>query len=302
MERKTNPIIPSIEPQGLDPSLDRQFAPWQPVGVKTSGVPLTNIFIKRLKSLAALSETAAQAVADAVARTYEVKSGQDIVLSGAPPSQCHVLLSGMAAPYKLLSDGKRQIVRFAFPGDCLDLDGFVGGTMDHCVATLGSCTVGAIPHRALRDLSRDHPDIAMALWRHTLADTAVFREWVVNVGQRSAPARIAHLICEVFSRLQEIGLAIEISGNRTFFWHVTQQDLADATGMSTVHVNRSLQQLRGRGLVETNRDTVTILDWFGLKSLSGFKTDYLELVQHGGSADRAGAQFHGGDRSAAHPG
>jgi CRP-like cAMP-binding protein len=207
----------------------------------------------------------------------------------------------MASCYKPLSDGKRQIVRFAFPGDFLDLDGYLG-TMDYSVATLGMCTVGVIPHQALRDLSRDNPDVANAFWRHTLADTAVFREWVVNVGQRSAQARIAHLICEVFSRLQEIGLATEIGGNRAFSWHVTQQDLADATGMSSVHVNRSLQQLRERGLIETSRDKVTILDWFGLKGLSGFKMDYLEIAQHGGSANRAGAQLHDVNRSPAHPG
>ena len=120
----------------------------------------------------------------------------------------------------------------------------------------------------------------MALWRHTLADAAMFREWVVNVGQRSGQERIAHLLCEVFSRLQEIGLAIEISGNRTFSWHVTQQDLADATGLSIVHVNRSLQVLRGRGLIETTRDKVTILDWPGLKDLAGFKADYLAFAPH----------------------
>ena len=207
-------------------------------------------------------------------------SGQDIVVSGAPPSECHVLLDGMAAPYKLLSDGKRQIVRFAFPGDFLDLDGYVGGTMDHSVAALGACTVGVIQHQALRDLSRDHSDLAMALWRHTLADAAVFREWVVNVGQRSGEERIAHLLCEVFSRLQEIGLAIEVSGNGTFSWHVTQPDLADATGLSIVHVNRSLQLLRERRLIEAAPDKVTILDWPGLKSLADFKADYLAFAPH----------------------
>lgn len=100
-------------------------------------VSVTSIFIRRLKTLAALSETAAQAMADAVGRSYTVKSGLDIVMSGAPQSDCHVLLAGMAAPYKLLSEGKRQIVRFAFPGDFLDLDGYVGGAMDHSVAALG---------------------------------------------------------------------------------------------------------------------------------------------------------------------
>ena len=233
------------------------------------------MLINRQKSSVAPTETVAQAIADALARTYEVKDEQDIVLSGPSQSECHVLLAGMAAPYKLLSDGKRQIVRFAYPGDFLDLDGYVGGIMDHNVVALGSCTVGVISHQALRDFLHSHPEIALALWRQTLADAAVFREWVVNVGRRSSQERIAHLICEVFSRLHEIGLTTEISGNKTFSWSVTQGDLADATGMSVVHVNRSLQQLRGRGLIEVTNTKVTILNWRGLQSLAGFKVDYL---------------------------
>lgn len=239
---------------------------------------MTDIFIKRLENLAPLSEPAAKAMAHAVVRTRTVKSGEDIVLSGTPQTNCHVLLKGMAAPYKVLSDGKRQIVRFAFPGDFLDLDAYVGGSIDYSVATLGPCTVGAIPHEALRNLSRNHADVAAALWHHTVADAAVSREWVVNVGRRSAQERISHLICEVFWRLQELGLATEVGGNRAFPWHVTQQDLADATGLSNVHVNRSLQDLRGRGLIGTERDRVIIFDWRGLKSLAGFTPEYLALT------------------------
>jgi CRP-like cAMP-binding protein len=254
------------------------------IRVKSSGDPLAKILIERLKNLAAISETAARAMASAVGRTFTANSGQDIMLSNTPRCECHVLLGGMAAPYKLLSDGKRQIVRFAFPGDFLDLDGYLGGTMDHSVATLGSCTIGVISHQALSEIARDHPDVAMALWRHTLADAAVLREWVVNVGRRSGQERLAHLLCEVFSRLQEVGLAVEISGNKTFSWYVRQQDLADATGLSSVHVNRSLQELRRRGLIEIKRNKVTIFYWPALNSLAGFKGDYLLAHRHGSAA------------------
>jgi CRP-like cAMP-binding protein len=225
--------------------------------------------------LAPLSEPAAKAMAHAVVRTRTANSGEDVVLSGALQTKCHVLLKGMAALYKVLSDGKRQIVRFAFPGDFLDLDGYVGGSIDYSVVTLGPCTIGAIQHEALRNLSRDHSDVAAALWHHTVADAAVSREWVVNVGRRPAQERISHLICEVFWRLQELGLATEVNGNRSFSWHVTQQHLADATGLSNVHVNRSLQELRGRGLIAVERDKVIIFDWPSLKSLAGFTADYL---------------------------
>ncbi len=260
------------------PSATRSASGRQIFEISQLGVPLTQVMIRRLKSLGPLSEAAAPGIVDAVIRTFTVRPSQDIVVSDTRQNNCHVLLGGMAAAYKRLSEGKRQIVRFAMPGDFLDLDGFVGGAMDHSISALSPCTVGVIPHQALLDLMHAHPDIAQALWRLTLADAAVFREWVVNVGQRNAQERIAHLICEVVSRLTEVGLAIEISGNRTFSWHLTQNDLADATGMSTVHVNRSLQELRARGLVEVTRDKVTIYDWFGLKTLADFKAGYLSVA------------------------
>ena len=241
---------------------------------------MADIFVTRLNSFAHLNPHAVHAAADAVSRTLAITSGQDVVRAGETSSECHVVLSGMAAHYKLLSDGKRQIVRFSFPGDLLDLDGFIGRAMDHSVVSCGPCTVGIISHQTLHELSAAHPEIATALWRHTLADAAVFREWVVNVGQRPAQVRIAHLLCEVCSRLNDFGDADD-AGSRSFSWHLTQQDLADATGLSCVHVNRCLQELRARGLIEITRENVTIHNWRGLKSLAGFNADYLLLPETG---------------------
>ena len=246
--------------------------------VKFKEQPLTHVLIKRLAMLCPLSGVEQAKLVTAIARTYEVNRGRDVTVLGESEGSCHVLLDGIAAPYRMLSDGRRQITRFCIPGDLLDLDGFVGGKMDHNVVTLGRCTIGVIAHEALRGLSREHPAIALALWRHTLADTAVFREWVVNVGQRSALERIAHVICEVFTRLRDAGRAAEIDGRPTFDWHIKQTDIADATGITPVHVNRSLQALRGGGLIHLSHSTMTILDWDGLADLSGFETDYLVPV------------------------
>lgn len=252
--------------------------------LKSEERPLTHVLSKRLTALCPLNEREREKLEAAVARTFEVDAGHDVIVMGRQRASCHVLLDGMAAPYRLLPDGRRQITRFAVPGDLLDLDGFVGGKMDHSVATLGRCTVGVIPHQVLRVLSREHPAIGMALWRHTLADTAVFREWVVNVGQRLAQERIAHVMCEVFTRLRDAGLASEINGRRTFTWPLTQTNIADATGITPVHVSRSLQALRGSGLIELSRTKVTILDWDGLVDMSGFETDYLHPVLPGSEA------------------
>ena len=239
---------------------------------------MTHVLIKRLAALRPLSVLEQGKLVAAIARTYEVNRGRDVTVMGEPVGHCHVLLEGMTAPYRMLPDGRRQIMQFCVPGDILDLGGFVGGKMDHNVVALGRCAIGVIAHQALRDLSREHPAIALALWRHTLADTAVLREWVVNVGQRSALERIAHVICEVFMRLRDAGLATEIDGKPTFNWPIKQTEIADATGITPVHVNRSLQALRGSGLIQLSRSTATIFDWDGLADLSGFETDYLAPV------------------------
>ena len=246
--------------------------------VKFKEQPLTHVLIKRLAALCPLSGVEQAKLVTAIARTYDIGGARDVTVMGEPGGNCHVLLEGMAAPYRMLPDGRRQITRFCVPGALLDLDGYVGGKMDHNVVTLGRCTIGVIAHQALRDLSREHPAIGLALWRHTLADTAVFREWVVNVGQRSAPERIAHVICEVFTRLRDAGLATEVDGKPTFNWPIKQTEIADATGITPVHVNRSLQAIRSNGLIELSRSTATIFDWDGLADLSGFETDYLAPV------------------------
>lgn len=247
---------------------------------------MTRTMIERLGRLAPLGSAEREALIQAVSRTVSVTDGQDIVQTGARPENCHVLLSGMAAAYKSVPNGKRQIVAFHVPGDIMDLDGFHGGRMDHGVVALSSCQFGVIPHRAMHDLSAEYPGIAQALWRHAVSDGAVSREWVVNVGQRAAPVRIAHLVCEVCTKLQDVGLVIEISGGRQFLWPVTQVDIADATGMSAVHVNRSLQDLRGRELIQFASGQMTILDWAALKRLAGFEADYLHpgVPRQNGSA------------------
>jgi CRP-like cAMP-binding protein len=122
-------------------------------------------------------------------------------------------------------------------------------------------------------LTDAHPNVANKLWRDTLIDAAIFREWITNVGSREAPSRIAHLLCEIFVKLQAVGLT---KGN-SFDFPITQSEIADATGLSTVHVNRSVQKLRRERLIALEKGRCTITDWEGLKRTGMFDASYLSL-------------------------
>jgi CRP-like cAMP-binding protein len=143
--------------------------------------------------------------------------------------------------------------------------------MDHNVGALTASKVAFIPHDNIRGLCADSPRIAAAFWRDTLLDAAVFREWITNVGRRSAYQRLAHLLCESFARAG----AVKLTQGNSFEFPVTQAVLADATGLSFVHVNRSLQALRAAGLVRMGRGVVTVLDWPGLQQAGRFDPTYL---------------------------
>ncbi len=142
--------------------------------------------------------------------------------------------------------------------------------MDHNVATLTQVKVASIPHAILLEWMRNHPHFARLLWRDTLIDASIFREWVLNVGRRSAIERIAHLLCEMVTRLRAVGLECDLP--------ITQAKLADATGLSAVHVNRTVQELQGDGLIELSGKTVAMLDWERLKRTAGFDPGYLHQL------------------------
>jgi CRP-like cAMP-binding protein len=195
------------------------------------------------------------------------------VREGDRPSRSCLLLDGFAATYKMTGDGKRQIMAFHVPGDIPDLQSLQLRVLDNSVATLTACKVGFIQHEVLHDLCRRHPRINDALWRETLINAAIFREWMTNIGRRDAYNRIAHLFCEWIVRLRAVGLVRD----RVCDFPMTQNELADATGVSTVHVNRVLQELRGNGLITLKAGTLTILDWEQLKQAGDFDAAYLHL-------------------------
>jgi CRP-like cAMP-binding protein len=152
--------------------------------------------------------------------------------------------------------------------------------MDHSIATLMPCRVALIPHETMRKMTENYPRIARAVWKDTLVDAAVFREWMISIGRRDAYARIAHLMCEVFTRLEAVGLA---DAGR-IDWPITQAEIGDALGLSLVHVNRTLMALRAKGLITLKDGKLTIHDSEGLKRAGDFEPEYLHLKPVDGTA------------------
>ena len=236
--------------------------------------PTAHPLIRKLESIVDLSPEERDALGQLPMMVREFKADQDIVREQDRPSQCFTILQGFTFRYKVMEGGKRQIFAFHIPGDTPDMQSLHLSVMDHTIATLVPCKVGFIPHDVVRALIRAHPRIGDVFWRDTLIDAAVFREWMAGIGRRSAYARIAHLFCEMFVRLKVIGLTNGQSCELPF----TQAELGDALGLSTVHVNRSLQEMRGDGLISSRTNsTLTILDWEGLKKAGEFDPTYLHI-------------------------
>ena len=197
---------------------------------------------------------------------------QDVVLEGSRPKKSSLLLSGLAMRYTMLFEGKRQITAIHVPGDFVDLHSYPLEVMDHTVATLTDCRFATFPHISLERMVQD-VDLAKTLWMLTLLDAALHREWLAAMGALAAPARAAHLFCELAVRLAVVGLADE----REYQFPINQSDLSDVLGLSAVHTNRTLQELRSRELIEFERGMVRINNWQALRRLAQFDTKYLHL-------------------------
>jgi CRP-like cAMP-binding protein len=229
--------------------------------------------VRHLESVATLSHDEKCALVNLPMQVVDIKTDQEIVREGDRPTRSCLILEGLACTFKHTGDGKRQIMAFHIPGDIPDLQSLYLAVLDSSLGTITPCKVAFIQHQALRDLCARQPGIATALWRTSLIDASIFREWVTNVGRREAYSRVAHLLCETLVRLTAVGLAADHACELP----ITQSELADATGMTTVHVNRTLQDLRGDGLISLNGGKLKALSWEGLKRAGDFDPTYLHL-------------------------
>ena len=194
-----------------------------------------------------------------------------LVREGEPTTVCTLLVNGFAYRQKLISNGARQIISIHIPGEFVDLQNGLLDYADHNVQCLTNCLVATVPKGAVVSVMAARPAVRRAAWYDTLIDSSVFREWVVNVGRRDARGRIAHLLCELALRLKTSG----VSNDETYDFPLTQEHIADATGLTAVHTNRTLQVLRKEGLISLSSSRLAILDWDGLAAAGDFNERYL---------------------------
>jgi CRP-like cAMP-binding protein len=249
------------------------------------GVTTSHPLLRKLDHFNPLPETERHRLVEACQPVRRLAAKEDLIREGDPPQGVNLLLEGFAFRYKLMPDGRRQILGYFVPGDICDLRVFILRRMDHSIAALTPAQVAVIPGDTIMGLTETFPRITRALWWSTLVEEAITRESLVTLGQRSATERLAHLICELYHRLAAVGMVRD--GGYDF--PVTQAELGDTLGLSSVHVNRTLQELRRQGLITLRDKDLRIHDLPALEELAIFDPTYLHLGREGvGQQDRHG--------------
>jgi CRP-like cAMP-binding protein len=229
--------------------------------------------VRRLRATSGVTEEDVNAIAALPITVREYAAERAVVSDGQRATECCLIVKGFCARSKTTSEGRRQILSLHIPGEIPDLMSLHLHVMDHDLSTLTPCTLGFINHETLRLLHRRQPRLADIFWRDTLIDASLFREWIVNVGQRPAPARLAHVIVELRERLKVIG---RVEG-ASFEMPLTQEQIGEALGITAVHANRVIKQLRQEGIVALHRGRVDVLNEAKLLELAGFDGRYLHL-------------------------
>jgi CRP-like cAMP-binding protein len=230
--------------------------------------------IKKLEQFAAFNKEDRDLLNEITSeRLKEYGPREDIISEGQHSADIHLVISGLACRYKHLKNGSRQIMAFLVPGDPCDSEIFILKEMDHSIGTLAPSLIASISGEIMKDLLLNRPGIALAFWWNTLQDEGVLRERIIDEGRRDAYSRVAFLIYEVFLRMRAFG----VIDDQVFDFPVTQVDLADATGLTPVHVGRMLVRLRNDKLIAIDGKSWTVCDPKGLRSAAQFEGNYLHL-------------------------
>lgn len=208
-----------------------------------------------------------------VSETVRLRPDQTFIRVGQELNTSTLLLDGWMARAKDLPSGQRQLAEISLPGDFVDLHGFTLKRLDHDIVTITACTVGIVPHERLKTMTERFPHLTRLYWLMTNMDAAIHREWTLSLGRRTAVARMAQLFCELLIRLEITGLA----SSDSYEFPLTQVELAECLGLTAVHVNRTLQQLRRLNLIEVRDRRVQILDREALARVAEFDPEYLYL-------------------------
>ena len=234
---------------------------------------MITVHLKKLRRRIELSPEEEKAIRGVVAETRRIGADQILIRGGEELTSSVLLLDGWLARSKDLAGGERQVPELHVAGDFADLHGFTLKRLDHDILTLSDCIIGIVPHDRLQRITEQYPRVARLYWFSTNVDAAITRELALSLGQRSAISRMAHLFCELHVRLDAVGRARPDG----YEFPLTQRELSECLGLTVVHANRTIQELRRRGLIELESRQLTILDRRGLEGVAEFDPSYLYL-------------------------
>jgi CRP-like cAMP-binding protein len=237
--------------------------------------PFLSVLVRKLDTRLSLDDDDRAAILALPFQLHTAERMTYFVREGERPTRCCLLLSGFAFRQKVTVDGARQILSLHIPGDFVDLQNGMLNLADHNVQALSRCEIACIARGDIMALACARPNVQLAMWIDTLIDASIFREWIVNVGRRDAITRIAHLLCEFGRRLSAAGLGTRDCSEVP----MNQEQLADAAGLTSVHVNRTLRDLDRTGTIERTNRQITIRDWPALRDIADFNENYLHLDQ-----------------------
>ncbi len=232
--------------------------------------------LKKLRKRVEISPDEERVIRGLIAEVRHVGADELVVREGVELSESLLLIEGWMARSKDLPGGERQVTQLHLPGDFPDLHGFTLKHLDDDVLSVTECRIAVVPHERLRKMTEEHPRLTRIYWFLTTMDAAIERELALSLGQRSAISRMAHLFCELLIRLDVVGEA----GENDYEFPLTQRELSECLGLTVVHANRTLQELRRRGLIELENRRLKIRDRRGLEGIAEFDPTYLYLGPH----------------------
>ena len=235
---------------------------------------MIELLLKKLRKRDDISAQEEQVIRNLVSHTVKFPADKVVIRARDVLNESMILLSGWMARAKDLPSGQRQYAELHVPGDFTDLHSFSLKRLDHDVIALTPSVLAVVPHARLQRLTEQNPHLTRVLWFQTNLDAAIHREWTLSMGRRTAVGRMAHLFCELFYRLEIVGMT---NGDCSYDFPLTQAELGECLGLTSVHVNRTLQDLRRGDLIQVESRRVDILDWEGLKSIAEFDDTYLYL-------------------------